>query len=121
MHLKKLKYNIIGSPGVREFRFTEGLAGERIRAAPESKGMTIYVPPGLPAHTKPTNRPVSVQKSNWASRQSAARKFQDHHPPAPSSPVFNKPHQSFENGSHQQQLNNGPAAALANALTQVKS
>lgn len=65
---------------------------------------------------------MSVQKSTWASRQSVARKFQDHQPPEPTSPVFNKPQQVFANGNgnyQQQQPMNGAAAALANALNQV--
>jgi hypothetical protein len=50
VHLKKLKFNIIGSPGVREYRFAEE-AGTRTRVVPEGKTVNVYVPPGLPAHT----------------------------------------------------------------------
>ncbi|KAI6202474.1 hypothetical protein M3Y96_00952800 [Aphelenchoides besseyi] len=132
--LKKLKYNIIGGPGVREFRFTEEAGGGRIRLVPEGKAITVYVPTGLPANTKPNARPVSVQKSSWASRQSAARRLQENRPPAPVSPVLSKPPTHFAppvevpahspyatNQPSHQPTSHGPAAALANALNQGRN
>ncbi|CAD5211123.1 unnamed protein product [Bursaphelenchus xylophilus] len=108
--LKKLKYNIIGSPGVRDFKFVEDTSTLRVVAQPEKKVLVVKVPPGLPATTKPTNRPVSVQKSTWASRQSAARV--DHHPNILSQ---HKPPQLFRNTIEEHQHN--PAAILANAMS----
>ncbi|KAI6220129.1 hypothetical protein M3Y99_01614800 [Aphelenchoides fujianensis] len=136
--LKKLKFNLLGSPGVREFRFTEEAGGVRIRLTPEGKVVHVHVPPGLPASTKPANRPVSLKKTSWASRQSAARRLQENQPPTPVSPVFNKPPtpfgvqqappqpQHYVNNqvpvhNHQQPPTSGPAAALANALNQGRN
>ncbi|KAI6239978.1 hypothetical protein M3Y99_00512000 [Aphelenchoides fujianensis] len=137
--LKKLKFNLLGSPGVREFRFTEEAGGVRIRLTPEGKVVHVHVPPGLPASTKPANRPVSLKKTSWASRQSAARRLQENQPPTPVSPVFNKPAtpfgvqqaslqpQQYVNNqqvpvhNHQQPPTSGPAAALANALNQGRN
>lgn len=50
-HLKKLKYNLLGPPGSREFRFLEDSATLRIRTQADGKQLSVFVPPGLPPHT----------------------------------------------------------------------
>ena len=95
----------------------------------KSSIVTVHVPPGLSANTKPNTRIVAPQKSSWASRQRVARTFEDSRPPPIAATAHHKPPTlghpvdapstaavvqpaatSLQPAAH------GPAAALAAAL-----
>lgn len=128
MKLKKLKFNLIGGPGSRELRFVEEPGITRVRLKPEKSTLVVHVPSGLPANTKPNTHITTPTRSSWASRQRAARSMQETRPPPLAATSNHKPPTAYAaepiapvaTASFAPPIN-GPAAALAAALSQGRS